>query len=184
MAAGGVAVTVCRAVCISRGLCPCPSEAAWRGPDRLVPQPGLAMTGPAAVVVRDHARLADGIQDVLVSRGWREMLERSAASGDPVQTGRAAWVTRETAAREEPGQAFSIRVVVPDPKPGIPAGPEARIMIGGMPVIAAAFDKGPAYSGSVSLLLDRFTPFIDDPELISMAGHLGPRKGFRPGFRN
>lgn len=103
-------------------------------------------TGPAAAVVRDHARLADEIQDVLLSRGWREMLERGAASGDPVQARRAAWVTREAAARQEPGQDFSVRVVVPDPKPGSPAGPEARIMIGGIPVIAAAFDKGPACS--------------------------------------
>lgn len=102
-------------------------------------------TGPAAVAVRDHARLADGIQDVLLSRRWREMLERGAASGDPVQATRAAWLIREAAAREEPSADFSVRVVVPDPKPGIPGGPEARIMIGGIPVIAAAFDKGPAH---------------------------------------
>jgi hypothetical protein len=102
------------------------------------------VTGPAAVAVPDRARLADGIQDVLLSRRWREMLERGAVSGDPVQARRAAWVIRETAARAELGAGFSVRVVVPDPKPGISGGPEARIMIGGIPVVAAAFDKGPA----------------------------------------
>jgi hypothetical protein len=104
------------------------------------------VTGPAAVAVRDHARLAGGIQAVLLSGGWREMLERGAASGDPVQARRAAWVIRETAPRAEPGADFAVRVVVPDPKPGTSGGPEARIMIGGIPVIAAAFDKGPACS--------------------------------------
>jgi hypothetical protein len=104
------------------------------------------VTGPAAVVVRDHTRLADGIREVLASRRWRKMLERSATSDDPVETRRAAWVIRETAVRDKPGQDFAICVVVPDPKPGIPARPEARIMIGGIPVIAAAFDKGPAHS--------------------------------------
>lgn len=63
-------------------------------------------------------------------------LERSAASDEPAKARRAAWVIRETAARDEPGQDFAIRVVVPDP--------ETRIMIGGIPVIAAASGKGPA----------------------------------------
>ncbi|HEX6519177.1 MAG TPA: hypothetical protein VF070_04070 [Streptosporangiaceae bacterium] len=103
-------------------------------------------TGPAAVVTRDRGRLADEIREVLVSRTWRKMLEHNAAREDPVQARRAAWVIRETEASGEPGQDFAIRVVVPDPKPGIPAHPEARIMIGGIPVIAAAFDKGPAGS--------------------------------------
>jgi hypothetical protein len=102
------------------------------------------VTGPAAAVARDHRRLADEIREVLTSRAWREMLERSAAPDEPVEARRAAWVIRETAGRDEPGQDFAIRVVVPDPKPGIPARPEARILIGGIPVIAAAFDKGPA----------------------------------------
>jgi len=97
------------------------------------------VTGPAAVAVLDHARLADEIQGVLLSRGWREMLERGTASGDPVQARRAAWVTRETAARQEPGADFSVRVVVPDPKPGMPGHPEARIMTG----------PGPGHRGGV-----------------------------------
>jgi hypothetical protein len=104
------------------------------------------VTGPAAVVVRDHARLADGIREVLASRRWREMLERSVTSDEPVERRRAAWVIRETAVPDKPPQDFAIRVVVPDPKPGIPAHPEARIMIGGIPVVAASFDKGPARS--------------------------------------
>ena len=125
-------------------------------------------TGPAAAVVRDHARLADGIQNVLLSREWREMLERGAASGDPVQARRAAWATREAAAREEPGADFSVRVVVPDPKPGIPAGPEARIMIGGIPVIAAAFDKGPAHPPEYLLHSGRLRA-IETPHEVMLA---------------
>jgi hypothetical protein len=104
------------------------------------------VTGPAAVAVRDHARLADEIRDVLISRAWREMLERSAAADDPAEARRAAWVTQEAAGRVEPGQDFAIRVVVPDPKPGMPGHPEARILAGQIPVIATAFDKGPAHS--------------------------------------
>jgi len=104
------------------------------------------VTGPAAVAVADHARLADRIQAVLLSPTWQEALKPGAAFGDPVQARRAAWVIRETAAQAEPGADFSVRVIVPDPKPGISGGPEARIMSRGVPVIAAAFDKGPAHS--------------------------------------
>jgi hypothetical protein len=104
------------------------------------------VTGPAAVAVPGHARLAGRIREVLASREWRQVLQCSAASDDRAVARRAAWVTREITEQEGPGRDFAIRVVVPDPKPGIPAYPEARIMIGGIPVIAAAFDKGPAHS--------------------------------------
>jgi hypothetical protein len=89
--------------------------------------------------------------------------------GDPVQARRAAWVTRETAAREEPGQDFSVRVVVPYPKPGIPAGPEARIMIGGIPVIAAAFDKGPAHPPEYLPAAQRAAARQRDPHEVMLA---------------
>ncbi|WP_155849031.1 hypothetical protein [Amycolatopsis vancoresmycina] len=75
-----------------------------------------------------------------------ETLRRNARSGDPVEARRAAWVIAESAKGGVPEGRFVIRVVVPDPHPvGFPVV-EARIVIDGMPVVANAFDKGPAGS--------------------------------------
>ena len=103
-------------------------------------------TGPAAPVMRDlRAGLIDQVNAVLSARPWAEMLNRSAHSGDPVEARRAAWAIQAVPLGIPEGR-FAVRVVVPDPEPaGFPVV-EARIVIDGMPVIAASFSKGPAES--------------------------------------
>lgn len=102
-------------------------------------------TGPAAPVVGELRRcLVDQIKDVLTSPPWTETLSRSACSTDPVEGRRAAWVIKKATRSGVPEGRFAVRVVVPDPNPvGFPQV-EARIVIDGMPIVAAAFDKGPA----------------------------------------
>ncbi|MEV6929300.1 hypothetical protein AB0M46_33085 [Dactylosporangium sp. NPDC051485] len=101
-------------------------------------------TGPAAPVVGDLRRcLIDRIKQVLTSAPWIEALERSASSSNPVEARRAAWIIEQAASSGTPDERFAVRVVVPDPNPGFPAI-EARIVIDGTPIVAAAFDKGPA----------------------------------------
>jgi hypothetical protein len=102
-------------------------------------------TGPAAPVVGELRRsLADQIKRVLSSRPWTEMLDRGARSGDPVQARRVAWITEELSRDDASAGRFAVRVVVPDPDPAGFPQVEARTMIDGMPIVAAAFDKGPA----------------------------------------
>jgi hypothetical protein len=102
-------------------------------------------TGPAAPVVDEsRGRLIDQISSVLSSGPWLEKLRRDAVSSDPVEARRAAWVIAEAAKGGVPQGRFAIHVVVPDPEPDRFSEPEARIVIDGMPVIAKAFDKGPA----------------------------------------
>ena len=101
-------------------------------------------TGPAALVVgEDRGRHLEAIRSVLASAAWSLMLERSACSNDPVEARRARWVIDAMAWEGDLGEQFAVRVVVPDPDPVGFAQVEARIMIDGMPVVAAAFDKGP-----------------------------------------
>ncbi|MGW1376943.1 hypothetical protein ACWD6P_22095 [Streptomyces sp. NPDC002446] len=102
-------------------------------------------TGPAAPVVGGLRRcLIDQINNVLSSPPWAGMLGRSAGSSVPVEARRAAWILSEATRNDIPEGRFAIRVVVPDPNPvGFPQV-EARIAIDGMPIVAAAFDKGPA----------------------------------------
>jgi hypothetical protein len=101
-------------------------------------------TGPAAPVLGDlRASLIDQVNSVLAAPPWAEMLSRGARSGDPVEARRAAWVIAAAPAGI-PEEQFAVRVVVPDPRPdGFPLV-EARIVIDGMPVVAASFSKGPA----------------------------------------
>ncbi|MGD3112605.1 hypothetical protein [Streptomyces sp. YGL11-2] len=104
-------------------------------------------TGPAAPVVGGlRRRLIDQINHVLSSPPWAEILNRSAGSSDPIEARRAAWILSEATRNDIPEGRFAIRVVVPDPNPvGFPRV-EARIAIDGMPIVSAAFDKGPAES--------------------------------------
>ncbi|MGP3966669.1 hypothetical protein ACTWQH_03120 [Streptomyces sp. 6N223] len=104
-------------------------------------------TGPAAPTAGGLRQgLINQISHVLSSRPWVEMLRRGACSDDPVEARRAAWILSEASRNDIPEGRFAIRVVVPDPNPvGFPQV-EARIVIDGMPVVAAAFDKGPAES--------------------------------------
>ncbi len=104
-------------------------------------------TGPAAPVAGEsRGHLIDQIGNVLSSRPWMENLRRNARSGDPVEARRAAWAIAQSAKGGVPQGRFVIHVVVPDPQPaGFPMV-EARIVIDGMPVVANAFDKGPAES--------------------------------------
>jgi hypothetical protein len=101
-------------------------------------------TGPAAPVLGDlRAGLIDRVNGVLSARPWADMLNRSARSSDPVEARRAAWAIQAAPAGIPAGQ-FAVRVVVPDPKPSGFPQVEARIVIDGMPIIAASFNKGPA----------------------------------------
>lgn len=102
-------------------------------------------TGPAAPAVGDlRGGLIDQIDNVLTSTPWTDALNRSACDGDPVGARRAAWISSRTARSGVPAERFAVRVVVPDPKPAGSPQVEARIVIDGMPIVAAAFDKGPA----------------------------------------
>jgi hypothetical protein len=101
-------------------------------------------TGPAAPVAGDlRAGLIGQINGVLSSRLWVQVLDSSGRSGDRVEARRAAWVV-QAASGGLPEGRFAVRVVVPDPKPAGFPQVEARIVIDGMPVVAAAFDRGPA----------------------------------------
>ncbi len=97
-------------------------------------------TGPAAPVAGDpRESLIDQLTTVLTSAPWADMLNR--APGDLLAARRAAWITARSGI---PSDRFAVRVVVPDPgSAGFPRV-EARIVIDGMPIVAAAFDKGPA----------------------------------------
>lgn len=103
------------------------------------------LTGPAALVAAEvRGRLIDEIERVLLSPPWLEMLAGSAGSADPVEVRRAEWVMREVARDDAPRGRFAVRVVMPDPVGFFQV--EARIVIDGVPVVAAAFGKGPAES--------------------------------------
>ncbi|MBO2461429.1 hypothetical protein [Actinomadura violacea] len=128
-------------------------ELADRQPPTLERAASLAMvaqdlcTGPAAPVAGTLRRgLIETISRVLRSPQWAEMLHHSARSSDPIEARRATWVLGELASNDIPEEKFAIRVVVPDPNPVGFAQVEARVMVDGMPVVASAFDKGPAES--------------------------------------
>jgi hypothetical protein len=114
-------------------------------------------TGPAAPAVGElRRRLIDQIKSVLSSQPWTETLGHSACSSDSIEIRRAAWIIKEVTRKGIPEGRFAVRVVVPDPNPvGFPQV-EARIVIDGMPIVAAAFDKGPA----------------EDPERLIYSGQL------------
>lgn len=102
-------------------------------------------TGPAATVMGDdRGDYAETIGRLLASTRWRRAVEHSARSHDPVQARRARWVMDTAARHEETAGRFAIRVVVPDPEPDSYPEVEARILIDGVPIVAATFDKGPA----------------------------------------
>lgn len=104
-------------------------------------------TGPAALVAAEvRGRLIGEIERVLLSPSWLEMLAGSAGSADPVEVRRAEWIMQEVARDGVPQGRFAIRVVRPDPDPVGFSQVEARIVIDGVPVVAAAFGKGPAES--------------------------------------
>jgi hypothetical protein len=103
------------------------------------------LSGPAAPVAGDSRRgLAEQAMRILRSKPWSEMLHGCAHSGDPVEARRAAWVIDAMTRGCDLDNRFSIRIVVPDPRPTDYPQVEARILIDGKPVVAAAFDKGPA----------------------------------------
>jgi hypothetical protein len=101
------------------------------------------LTGPAAVAV-PRGTLVDQIKAVLSARPWTEMLRRSADSGDSMEARRAAWIVRELTRSGVPETGFAVRIVVPGPDPVDFPQAEARIVIDGVPVVAAAFDRGSA----------------------------------------
>lgn len=104
-------------------------------------------TGQAAPVLGgSRAGLIERIKAVLSSAPWSGMLRHHAGSADPVEARRAAWVRSEVSRNDIPDSRFAIRVAVPDPSPvGFPLV-EARIVIDGMPIVPAAFDRGPCES--------------------------------------
>jgi hypothetical protein len=103
-------------------------------------------TGPAAAVMsqQDRGHHVRAIRDLLASAPWQEMLADSAASRNPIAARRARWVVEAAARQDEPDRRFAIRVVVPDPEPAGYPQVEARILLDGVPIVASAFDKGPA----------------------------------------
>jgi hypothetical protein len=102
-------------------------------------------TGPAAAVVgEDRPGHVERLRGLLASAPWRAAREHGARAQDPVEARRARWAIGEATRPEQPAGRFAVRVVVPDPKPeGFPRV-EARILIDDVPIVAAAFDKGPA----------------------------------------
>lgn len=146
-------------------------EAALQRPATLERAALLAMisqdmfSGPAAAVMgEDRERCLRTIADLLATSPWRRVLDQSASSSVPIEARRAQWVIDTVARQDEPVGRFAIRVAVPDPDPSGDLQVEARILIDGMPIVAAAFDKGPA----------------EEPEYLLAAGRLravsGPRK--------
>ncbi|MEO6087945.1 MAG: hypothetical protein ABIQ18_33030 [Umezawaea sp.] len=100
-------------------------------------------TGPAAAVVGElRGDLVGRIKDVVAT--WTDLLRRRAEADDPVEARRAAWILDEATRNDVPQARFAVRVVVSDPNPVNFPRVEARIVIDGSPVIAAAFDRGPA----------------------------------------
>ncbi|MBA2890717.1 hypothetical protein [Nonomuraea soli] len=127
------------------------------------------LSGPAAPVVGELRRgLIDRLKRVLADRPWTEMLDRGACSDDPVEARRAAWIIKELSREGAPEGRFAIRVVVPDPDPVGHPQVEARIMIDGMPVVAAAFDKGPA-EGPEQLVSSGLLRATDEPKEVRLA---------------
>jgi hypothetical protein len=97
------------------------------------------VSGYAALVVRDlRGGLVAQIRSVL--NGWSDLLAHTAQSDDAGEARRAAWVLRQAAGLSVPQTRFAVRVVphAPDPVGGV----EARILIDGTPVYAAAFQGG------------------------------------------
>jgi hypothetical protein len=103
-------------------------------------------TGPAALVAgAERHGLLDRITAVL--SGWIGRLEPS----DRVEARRVAWIAAKPIG--VPEGRFAVRVVVPDPQPSRFPVVETRIVIDGTPIVAAAFDKGPAEDPA--LLIER-----------------------------
>lgn len=97
------------------------------------------VSGYAAVVVRDlRVDLVAHIRSVL--NGWNDLLAHTAQGDDAGEARRAAWVLRQAAGLSVPRTRFAVRVVphAPDPVGGV----EARILIDGTPIYAAAFQGG------------------------------------------
>lgn len=92
----------------------------------------------------DHNDHADTIRALLASPPWHEVIERCTRSTDRVEARRARWVRNEAARIEQPPGRFAIRIIVPDPEPDSYPEGEARILIDGVPIVAAKFGKGPA----------------------------------------
>jgi hypothetical protein len=126
-------------------------------------------TGPAAVAVADHRHMAREVKDILLSPPWQEALGAAARHGDPVESRRAAWIIGQAARDDTPPEGFAVRVAVPDPAPdGRFAAIETRVLIDGVPVISAAFDKGPAEDPLY--LLDRgLLRATEDPHEVRLA---------------
>jgi hypothetical protein len=123
-------------------------------------------TGPAAAVVGEsrHA-YGEKIHKLLGSPEWQRTLERCAHSGDPVEMRRARWVLDTFARRDGPAGRFAVRIVVPDPDPNSHPEVEARVLIDGVPIIAANFDKGPAEIPEYLLLTGRLRATYEPREV-------------------
>jgi hypothetical protein len=113
------------------------------------------LTGAAATVTSEtRVALAARAQAVLAEPAWAAMLGQYAASGDPVQARRAAWVTASRDRPRDPSRRFAVEITVADPdqRPHV----EARVLIDGLPVPAAAFGNGPALEPEALLATGRF----------------------------
>lgn len=126
-------------------------------------------TGPAAAVMGEsrHAH-GEKIRNLLSSLEWQQALEQCERSKDPVETRRARWVIDTIARHDEPEGRFAIRIVVPDPVPYGHPEVEARILLDGVPIIAATFDKGPAATPEFLLMAGRLRA-TDEPREVRLA---------------
>ncbi|MCW2916393.1 MAG: hypothetical protein JWN52_4461 [Actinomycetia bacterium] len=111
-------------------------------------------TGPAACLPwadTERESVISELLAVLRSPAWSQTLNLGVGSTDPTTRWRARWAKEaaqrgagDDTANAKAGNRFEIRVVMPDPDPEDFPQVETRILIGGRPIIAAAFNKGPA----------------------------------------
>ena len=126
-------------------------------------------SGPSAAVMgKDRGDHVETIRVVLASSAWRQAVEHSTRSNDPVEARRARWVIDEAARCDKPAGRFGIRVIVPDPEPDGYPEVEARILVDGIPIVAAMFDKGPAEMPEQLLATGRLRA-TDEPREVRLA---------------
>src|SRR4051812_26059217 len=91
--------------------------------------------------------------DAALRPDWTAHLTAASQSTDPLTRRRADWARRVGRRPAIDAGPFRIEVVTPDPLRRGDA--ETRILVGGRPVVAAAFDKGHTYAPETLLAQGR-----------------------------
>ena len=100
---------------------------------------------------------------------WRDHPVAALRSEDPLVRRRAEWaqgaIVDASGAADRPsmGQRLQIAVVVPDP--GSRGDVQTRILVGGRPVVAAAFEKGPPFPPETLLTCGRLRATAEPREV-------------------